>query len=101
MRATKLRRDPRSRRLPSRDERRPIGPGDFIFVEAEVPHRFENFSDDLTLWALSFSACGGARCPTVRQTRWIARSAARCFVAAASPRHFVIERGALDPPMTR
>jgi mannose-6-phosphate isomerase-like protein (cupin superfamily) len=41
------------------DERRPIGPGDFIFVEAEVPHRFENFSDDLTLWVFFYGPEGG------------------------------------------
>ena len=43
----------------SRDERRPIGPGDFIFVEAEVPHRFENFSDDLALWVFFYGPEGG------------------------------------------
>jgi mannose-6-phosphate isomerase-like protein (cupin superfamily) len=43
----------------SRDERRPVGPGDFIFVEAEVPHRFENFSDDLALWLFFYGPEGG------------------------------------------
>jgi len=43
----------------SRDECRPIGPGDFIFVEAEVPHRFENFSDDLALWVFFYGPEGG------------------------------------------
>lgn len=42
-----------------RDERRPIGPGDFIFVEAEVPHRFENFSDNLSLWVFFYGPEGG------------------------------------------
>src|SRR5437762_11153929 len=43
----------------SRDERRPIGAGDIIFVEAEVPHRFENFSEDLTLWVFFYGPEGG------------------------------------------
>lgn len=43
----------------SRDEFRPIGPGDFIFVETEVPHRFENFSDDLALWVFFYGPEGG------------------------------------------
>jgi mannose-6-phosphate isomerase-like protein (cupin superfamily) len=43
----------------SRDECRPVGPGDFIFVEAEVPHRFENFSDDLALWVFFYGPEGG------------------------------------------
>lgn len=42
----------------SRDECRPIGPGDFIFVEAEVPHRFENFSDDRALWVFFYGPKG-------------------------------------------
>ncbi len=43
----------------SRDERRPVRPGDFLFVEAEVPHRFENFSDDLALWVFFYGPEGG------------------------------------------
>ena len=42
----------------NRDERRAIGPGDFIFVEAEVPHRFENFSDNLALWVFFYGPEG-------------------------------------------
>lgn len=30
--------------------RTPVGPGDFLYVPARLPHRFEEFSDDLTLW---------------------------------------------------
>lgn len=34
--------------------REPFVPGDVIFVPAGVPHRFEDFSDDLQLWAVFF-----------------------------------------------
>jgi mannose-6-phosphate isomerase-like protein (cupin superfamily) len=36
-----------------------IGPGDFVFVAAGVEHHFENFSDDLTIWALFYGPEGG------------------------------------------
>jgi mannose-6-phosphate isomerase-like protein (cupin superfamily) len=29
-----------------------FGPGDLLFVPAHVPHRFEDFSDDLVVWVL-------------------------------------------------
>ena len=29
-----------------------FGPGDLLFVPAHMPHRFENFSDDLVVWVL-------------------------------------------------
>lgn len=35
-------------------ERFPAAAGDAFFVEAGVEHRFENFSDDLTAWAVFF-----------------------------------------------
>ncbi len=28
--------------------------GDVVFVEARVPHRFENFTDDFATWAVFF-----------------------------------------------
>ena len=31
------------------DEERPVSAGDVIFVEARVPHRFEEIEEDLTL----------------------------------------------------
>lgn len=43
----------------SSDERRTVGPGDFIFVEAGIEHRFENFSDGLALWVFFFGPEGG------------------------------------------
>jgi len=36
-----------------------IGAGDFAFVSAGVEHHFENFSDDLTIWALFYGPEGG------------------------------------------
>lgn len=35
-------------------ERHSFEPGDVFFVAARVPHRFENFSDDLATWAIFF-----------------------------------------------
>jgi mannose-6-phosphate isomerase-like protein (cupin superfamily) len=43
------------------DERRPFGPGDLIFVEAQVPHRFEDFSDDFETWVIFYGPEGGER----------------------------------------
>jgi mannose-6-phosphate isomerase-like protein (cupin superfamily) len=39
-------------------DRHPFGPGDVLFVPANVPHRFEEFTDDLAVWAV-FSAPEG------------------------------------------
>jgi mannose-6-phosphate isomerase-like protein (cupin superfamily) len=33
-------------------DRHEFGPSDVLFVPANVPHRFEEFTDDLTLWAI-------------------------------------------------
>ena len=33
-------------------DRHRFGPGDVLFVPAGVAHRFEEFTDDLTLWAM-------------------------------------------------
>jgi mannose-6-phosphate isomerase-like protein (cupin superfamily) len=40
-------------------ERRPFGPGDAIFVEAGVVHRFEEFSDDFATWVVFYGPEGG------------------------------------------
>jgi len=34
-------------------------PNDFLFAPAGLPHRFENFSDDLLLWVLFYGPDGG------------------------------------------
>ena len=39
--------------------RRPFAPGDLIFVAAGVPHRFENFTDDLGVWVMFYGPEGG------------------------------------------
>lgn len=35
--------------------------GDFLFVAAGIPHRFEKFSDDLAVWVLFYGPDGGER----------------------------------------
>lgn len=40
-------------------ERYRFGPGDFLFVPAGVPHRFEEFSDDFAVWVLFYGPEGG------------------------------------------
>jgi mannose-6-phosphate isomerase-like protein (cupin superfamily) len=42
-------------------DRRPFAPGDFLFVPAHVPHHFENFTDDLTLWVFFYGPEGGEK----------------------------------------
>lgn len=39
--------------------RHPFEPGDVLFVPAGVVHRFEDFSDDLTLWVVFYGPEGG------------------------------------------
>lgn len=39
--------------------RQSVGPGDFLFVPAGVVHRFENFTDDLTVWVIFYGPEGG------------------------------------------
>ena len=41
------------------EERRPFGPGDVIFVEAGIPHRFEDFSEDFETWVIFYGPEGG------------------------------------------
>ena len=37
----------------------PFGPGDVLFAEAEVEHRFEDFSDDFATWVVFYGPVGG------------------------------------------
>jgi mannose-6-phosphate isomerase-like protein (cupin superfamily) len=37
----------------------PFQQGDFLFVAAGVPHRFEEFTDDFQTWVLFFGPKGG------------------------------------------
>jgi mannose-6-phosphate isomerase-like protein (cupin superfamily) len=39
-------------------DRHRFGPGDVLFVPAGVPHRFQQFTDDLTVWAILCSPQG-------------------------------------------
>ena len=43
----------------SGDTRTAFGPGDFIFAAAGTPHRFESFSEDLTVWVMFYGPEGG------------------------------------------
>jgi mannose-6-phosphate isomerase-like protein (cupin superfamily) len=37
----------------------PFAAGDVLFVPAGVPHRFEDFSDDLAVWVIFYGPEGG------------------------------------------
>jgi mannose-6-phosphate isomerase-like protein (cupin superfamily) len=41
------------------DTRQGFGPTDILFAAAGVAHRFENFSDDFTVWVLFYGPEGG------------------------------------------
>jgi mannose-6-phosphate isomerase-like protein (cupin superfamily) len=43
------------------DTRRPFGPGEVLFVPAQVVHRFEEFSDDFAAWVFFYGPEGGER----------------------------------------
>jgi mannose-6-phosphate isomerase-like protein (cupin superfamily) len=43
----------------SDDGRTPVGPGDFVFVRAGRPHRFVDFTPDLTVWVAFYGPPGG------------------------------------------
>jgi len=38
-----------------------FGPGDFLFAAAGEVHRFEEFTDDLSVWVLFYGPDGGER----------------------------------------
>ncbi|MEO7136321.1 MAG: cupin domain-containing protein [Gemmatimonadales bacterium] len=40
-------------------DRHRFAPGDVLFVPAQVPHRFEEFSDDLAVWVFFYGPEGG------------------------------------------
>lgn len=41
------------------DRREPFGPGDALFVPANVTHRFEDFSPDFATWVVFYGPTGG------------------------------------------
>jgi mannose-6-phosphate isomerase-like protein (cupin superfamily) len=41
------------------DTRQTFGPTDVLFAAAGVEHRFENFTDDLTVWVMFYGPEGG------------------------------------------
>jgi uncharacterized protein YjlB len=42
------------------EERVPFAQGDFLFVPAGIPHRFELFSKDFKTWVIFFGPKGGS-----------------------------------------
>ena len=42
-------------------ERYPFKAGDFLFVPAQIEHRFENFSDDFSTWVFFYGPEGGEK----------------------------------------
>jgi mannose-6-phosphate isomerase-like protein (cupin superfamily) len=40
-------------------QRQPFGPGDLLFVGANVEHRFEGFGDDFATWVIFYGPKGG------------------------------------------
>jgi mannose-6-phosphate isomerase-like protein (cupin superfamily) len=43
------------------DSRRAFGPGELLFVPAGMVHRFEKFSNDLTVWVIFYGPQGGEK----------------------------------------
>ena len=43
------------------ERRHAFGPGDLLFVPAGVPHRFEDFAEDLVVWVVFYGPEGGER----------------------------------------
>lgn len=41
------------------ETRHPFGPTDLLFAAAGVSHRFENFTDDLSVWVIFYGPEGG------------------------------------------
>lgn len=41
------------------ETRKPFAPGELLFVPAGMVHRFEEFSDDLTVWVIFYGPHGG------------------------------------------
>jgi mannose-6-phosphate isomerase-like protein (cupin superfamily) len=41
------------------DTRAPFSPGELLFVPAGAVHRFEEFTDDLTVWVIFYGPHGG------------------------------------------
>lgn len=59
------------------ERREPFGAGDFLFASAGLPHRFEDFTDDLAVWVVFYGPRGGEapRSSSIRLApgEWLAR----------------------------
>ncbi len=42
-------------------DRQRFGPGDLLFVPSGAEHRFEDFTDNLTVWVIFYGPEGGER----------------------------------------
>src|SRR5712692_10517484 len=43
------------------DRRDPFGPNDMLFAPAGLAHRFEDFTEDLTVWVMFYGPEGGEK----------------------------------------
>ena len=50
------------------EERVPFAQGDFLFVPAGIPHRFELFSKDFKTWVIFFGPKGGSNSTNVHSS---------------------------------
>ena len=50
------------------EHRDAFGPGDFLFASAGLPHRFEDFTGDLSVWVIFYGPDGGEQ-PASASTR--------------------------------
>lgn len=48
------------------EQRYSFAVGDFLFVPAGIPHRFENFTDELVVWVIFYGPEGGETPTTVK-----------------------------------
>jgi uncharacterized protein (TIGR02246 family) len=80
---------------------RPFAEGDVLFVPAGVTHRFQEFTDDLTVWAIFYGPHGGAAMWDLRREIEHANAAfSAAFVAgdAAAVAGMYTEAARLLPP---
>ena len=51
------------------ETRRPVQPGDLLFVAAGRPHRFENFTADFAVWVMFYGPEGGEVSESLEKSR--------------------------------
>ena len=50
------------------DEIVSFGPGDFLFVPTDLPHRFTNFGDTMSTWVMFYGPNGGENANSTEKT---------------------------------